>query len=202
MCRRAGLGLMLAAAVLLAVLPACQWTQEHPKLATGAAVGAAGGAIAGGLIGGTRKGVIWGGLLGALAGGAVGAYMDHQDNTAAETNAAHNYTADQGVQLQIVSVTADPQSVVPGKDVALKVKYAVMAPDPQQQITVTEKRVVNLNGEKMADHSTEVARTPGTWTSTLPITLPETAPKGTYQVEVTVTVGGQSTSMTTSFAVQ
>lgn len=193
---------MLAATLMLVVLPACQVTQEHPKAAMGAGIGAAGGAIAGGLLSGSRKGMIYGALAGALAGGIVGAVMDHQDKTAAETNATHNYKPDQGVQLQVENATADPQSVAPGKDVALKMTYAVMAPNPQQQVALTERRLVTLNGEMMVDRSTDVSHVPGTWTSTLPVTLPDNAPKGTYQMVVTVSSGGQSTSMTTTFTVQ
>lgn len=199
--RRAGIGLMLAAALMLVVLPACQVTEEHPKAAVGAGVGAVGGALIGGLAGG-RRGMIYGALAGALTGVVVGAVLDHQDKTAAETNTTHNYKADQGVQLQIESATADPQTVSPGKDVALKMTYTVMAPDPQQQVNVTERRLVTLNGQMVVDRSTDVSRTPGTWTSALPVTLPDSAPKGTYQMEVTVSSGGQSNSMTTTFTVQ
>jgi hypothetical protein len=196
------MGLALAAALLLVALPACQYAREHPKTATGAGVGAAGGAIAGGLISGSRKGMVWGGVLGALAGGLLGAYADHKDKSATETMAAHNYSPDQGVQLTMESVTADPQSVSPGQSLELRMRYALMAPEPEQEMQVTETRTVTLNGHKVVDRTVEVYRAPGTYSSTQPVTLPPDAPSGTYQMTATVTVGNLSSSMTGTFTVQ
>jgi len=202
MFRKAGVGAMLAAAVMLVVLPACHWAREHPKTATGAGVGAAGGAIAGGLISGKRKGMVWGGLIGALAGGLLGAYADHKDKAADETLADTNYDPQSGVQLMVKSVSAEPQSVSPGQKVDLKMTYAVLAPQSEQEVEVTETRLVTLDGEKMADPSVQRYRTSGTWSSTQPVTLPADAPSGTYQVEAKVTSGDLSSSMTTTFVVK
>ncbi len=202
MCRKAGIGTMLAAAVMLVLLPACQWSREHPKTAGGAGIGAAGGAIAGGLISGKRKGMVWGGLLGALAGGLLGAYADHKDKTADEAMADSSYDPQVGVQLVMKSVSAEPKSIAPGQDVDLKMTYTVLAPQSDQEVDVTETRLVTLNGEKVADPSTQRYRTSGIWSSTQPVRLPGNAPSGTYQVEAKVTTDNLSSSMTTTFVVR
>ena len=202
MTKRTGIAPMLAASLMMVVLPACTFTQEHPGLATGAGIGAAGGAIAGGLITGGRRGMLWGALAGALVGGAIGAYKDSQDKTAAETNATHSYTPEKGVQLQMESVAAEPQSATPGQDVSLKATYAIMAPDPQQQIEIKETRTITLNGQNVANTEITVVRAPGTRTSTVPITLPDNAKAGTYELKIAVSTGEQSSSMTTTFTVQ
>lgn len=200
--RTKGIGIMLAAAVMLTVLPACQWAREHPKTAAGAGIGAAGGAIIGGLASGSRKGMVIGGLLGALAGGLLGNYEDHKDRNAADTMRANNYDPQSGVQLQMQSVAADPQSISPGENVDLKMTYAVMAPRPRHEVGITETRTVTLNGQKVVDQTIQVYRVAGTYTSMQPVTLPADAPRGTYQMEETVTSGAQSSSMTGTFSVQ
>ncbi len=189
MVREAGMGAMLAASAMLVVLPACQWAQEHPKTATGAGLGAAGGAIAGGLISGRRKGMVWGGLLGALAGGLLGAYADHKDRSAEATRADANYDPQSGVQLMMKKASVEPKTVSPGQEVDLKMTYVVLAPQSQQEVKLTERRVVQLNGETEIDHGSEVYRTSGTWSSTQPVTLPANAPSGTYEFKATVTSG-------------
>jgi hypothetical protein len=194
--------MVLAAAVMLTLLPACQWAQEHPKTATGAGVGAAGGAIVGGLASGSRKGMVIGGLLGALAGGLIGNYEDQRDRNASDTMQANSYDPQKGVQLQMKSVSADPQAVSAGGTVDLKMTYAVMAPQAEQEVEVTEARTVTLNGEKVVDRSIQVYRVSGTYTSTQPITLPADAPRGTYQMEETITSGARSSSMTGTFNVE
>ena len=202
MTRKTGIAPMLAATLMLVIAPACTFTQEHPGLATGAGIGAAGGAIAGGLITGGRRGMIWGALAGALVGGAIGAYKDSQDKTAEQTNATHSYTPDKGVQVQMESVAAEPQSATPGQDVALKATYAIMAPDPQQQIEIKETRTITFNGQNVATTENTVLRAPGTRTSTVPITLPNSAKTGTYELTIAVSTGGQSSSMSATFTVQ
>ena len=196
---RTGKVVSLVAAILL-VLPACEWIEEHPKMVTGAAIGMAGGAIAGGLYKG-KKGMLWGAFLGGLAGGAIGAYLDHKDKTAAATNEQYGYQPTQGVQLDLVNVAATPSTVAPGGTVTLEATYALMAPDPAQALLVTESRVVTLNGVTVAQNEIQKDRTPGTYTSTVPITLPGTAEKGTYQLLVTVTGAGQSMQRAAAFTV-
>lgn len=190
-----------AAAAVMLLAAGCQTIEENPKTTLGAGVGAAGGAVVGGLAGG-KRGAIIGALVGAFAGGAVGQYLDHQDKTAAQTNADRNYEPAQGVRLDFTNVTADPAAVAPGGEVQLAATYALMAPNEQQTFPVTETRTVLLNGVKVAESSRTVDRTPGTYTSKLPVTLPGTATTGTYDYTVTVAAGGQSNQLTLAFKVE
>jgi len=138
------------------------------------------------------------------AGMGVGTYVDHQDKSASQTSAEHNYQADQGVRLEFTNVTTDPVAASPGQQVQLVATYALMAPDAQQHFQVTEDRLVTLNGEKVAPQtSTTVDRTPGTWTSKVSLTLSPTAAKGTCQLQVTASAAeGPSCQLACSFTVE
>lgn len=71
-----------------------------------------------------------------------------------------------------------------------------------QSVSVRETRELRHNGVLVANPTTEFARQGGTFTSTVPITLPTTATAGTYEVTVTVAVGDRLSRGTTTFAVQ
>jgi len=199
MLKRTGTPLSLLA-VLLLLVPGCSFLDEHQKAAIGAGVGALAGAGIGYAAKG-KKGALWGGLAGALVGGLIGAYLDHKDKSAEQTNQAHSYQPTQGVRLELVGAGTDPAAIAPGGQVALQATYALMAPNTEQELQVTETRLITLNGVKVADPSITVARTPGTYTSKVPITLPPTATRGTYQLLVTVAAGGQSSQLQSSFDV-
>ena len=187
-------------ALLLVAVPGCDFLKEHQKAAIGTGVGALGGAGIGYAIKG-KKGALVGGLVGALAGGAIGAYLDHRDKTAQQTNNAHNYQPTQGVRLELVGAGADPMAVAPGAQVTLQATYALMAPNPQGELQVTETRLLTLNGVKVAEVTDNVSRAPGTYTSNRPITLPPSAARGNYQYVVTVSASGQSSQLASNFAV-
>ena len=190
--------MILAAIVLLA--PSCQFLEEHQKAAIGVGAGAVGGGAIGAVVGG-KKGAVIGAVAGALAGGALGVYLDHKDKTAEETQRAHNYSPEQGVLIELTGVSADPGTVAPGGEVSLLATYAVMAPRPQRQLEVKETRLVALGGVTVAEATVSVVRTPGTYTSELPIMLPAGAARGTYSFTVTVETAGQSSQLTSSFTV-
>jgi hypothetical protein len=183
------------------LLPGCGFIKEHKKAAIGVGAGALGGAAVGGLVKG-KDGAIVGGVIGALAGGAIGAYMDHKDKTAQETLADHDYTADEGLRLEMVKAVVEPEVVKPGDKVMLKATYAVMAPDPEQELVVQEQRTVLLDGTTVADLGVDMNRTTGTYTSEVPLTISGTATPGTYELRIRVTAGGQSSTLGTSFVVQ
>ncbi|HSB68161.1 MAG TPA: glycine zipper domain-containing protein [Candidatus Methylomirabilis sp.] len=196
------------AVVLLVVLSSalglggCETIQENPKTAVGAGVGAAGGALAGGLIGRSTTGVVVGGLVGALAGGAIGQYMDRQDRTAAQAASDTGYKPAQGTVVRVERVQTDPVSVPPGGTVNLAMTYTVLTPNPNQSVTVSETREVRHNGALVANPTTSFARTSGTFTSALPITLPAGAARGSYEVTTTVAVSDRSSRGVTTFLVR
>jgi len=189
---------VLCVAALLA--QGCGWVEQHQKAAIGVGVGAVAGGLVGAAVKG-KKGAVVGALVGALAGGAIGAYLDHKDKAAEETNQAHDYKATQGVRVELAGVAADPNAVAPGGKVYLQATYAVMAPDMQQQLPVTETRVVTMGGTKVTELASNVTRTPGTYTSQVPIDLPPNAPKGQYQLTVSVAAAGQTAQRSSTFVV-
>jgi hypothetical protein len=76
-----------------------------------------------------------------------------------------------------------------------------MAPDDQQTVRVTETRQVMLNGQKVSETTAQVDRTPGTYSSAVPITLPPEAQRGTYQIHVTLAAAGQTSQQSSAFTV-
>lgn len=199
MVKRLGTPLALLA-VLVLTLPGCEFLKEHKKALTGAAIGAGVGALAGGLYKGS-KGALVGGMLGALAGGIIGEYLYRKEKAADQTYREHSYRPTEGVRVELVGAGAEPTAVAPGAQVTLQATYALMAPNPQQELQVTEARLVTLNGAKVAETTANVSRTPGTYTSKVPITLPPTAAAGTYQYIVTISSAGQSSTLEAAFAV-
>jgi hypothetical protein len=197
---RAGVWLALLAASML-VMPGCEFIKEHEKAAIGVGAGALGGAAIGALAGG-EDGAIVGAVVGALAGGAIGAYLDHRDKSAEETRRDQDYRPAQGVRLELTKTAADPKKVAPGQEVRLEATYAVMTPNPQQEIVVRETRVVTFNGQRVAQAAVEVNRIDGTYTSEVPIKLPAGSASGTYKVRTTVETHGDSSSRTTDFEVR
>lgn len=173
--------------------------EERKGVATGAGVGAAGGAVVGGVLGGTR-GAVLGGLAGGLLGGAIGHYGYDQRRNQQETASAYNYNPSQGNMLKIENATASPQTVNPGGTVNIGMTYAVLSPQGQQQ-NVTETREIKFGNEVVGKPQITVQRTGGTYTSNVPITLPNTAQKGTYTVTTTVQAGNTTDTRQTTFNV-
>jgi hypothetical protein len=183
-------------------LAGCETVQEHQKTAVGTGVGAAGGALAGGLIGHGATGAVVGGLVGALAGGAVGNYLERQDKSRQQAATDASYNPSQGDLVRIDSVQAQPTAVPAGNPVNIQTTYTVLTPNPNQQVTVQETRQVFHNGQLVANPSTTVTRANGTYTSSLPISLPPDADRGSYQVTTIVAMNGKQSSSSTNFTVQ
>ena len=188
-------------AVLVLLLPGCAFLKEHKKAVIGAGIGAVAGAGVGYAVRG-KKGALVGAGLGAVAGAAIGEYLHRRDKTAQQTYQEHSYQPTQGVRVELVGAGADPSTVSPGGQVILQATYALMAPNAGQELQVTETRLVTLNGVKVAETPTNVARTPGTYTSKVPITLPSNAASGNYTYTVTVAAAGQASRLDSAFAVR
>jgi Glycine zipper len=218
---------ILAVVIVVGGLAGCQTTQtgqspgdvasetvrQHPGTVIGAGAGAAGGAVVGGLAGGT-KGAVIGGLLGGLAGGVIGNYIERRDDTATQVATAPApgtppvvaapppiYRPEEGPGVRMDRVLMTPAVVRPGGTVNLGATYTVLTP-AEQWLTVRETREVRYQGELVANPTTQVSRTNGTYTTSLPITLPSTAATGPYEVTTTVALGDRRASQTTTFHVQ
>ena len=179
--------------------------EEHKGAATGAGVGAATGALAGALLGSSgakTEMAIVGGLLGALAGGAIGHYAYDQKRTKDETAKKYDYKPSEGTVIRIEDVSISPSVAKPGDKVAMKMTYAVLGVATGKELEITETREIRYQGEMYGKPQISVSRSDGTYSSSIPLTLPTDAKKGKYSVIMTVQGPTVSDSKETSFQIQ
>jgi len=179
--------------------------EEHKGVATGAGAGAATGAVAGALLG--SKGsktemALLGGLLGALAGGAIGHYAYDQKRTKEETAQKYNYKPSEGTVLRIEDVSVVPSVANPGDKVEMKMTYAVLGVAAGKELEISEIREIRYQGELYGKPEIQVSRNDGTYSSSIPLTLPNDAKKGKYTITMTVKSPSVSDSKEVSFQIQ
>ncbi len=197
--------LVTLATFTLGITGCATMSDEYQGAAKGAGIGAATGALAGALLAGEgsrTKGAILGGLAGALTGGVVGNYTADQKSTAAETANKYGYQPSTGIMLKVVSTLASPATVQPGGTVNLIAGYAVMSPTPSTPVAITESHEIRLNNELVGNPSVNVSHPAGTYSSNIPLTLPQNAKKGIYKVTTTISTASGKQSRETSFTVQ
>lgn len=166
----------------------------------GAGSGAAIGAIAGQLIGGNTKATLIGAAIGAVVGGLVGSYIDQQNATRAD--AAKKYQYDEKVaKLEVESASATPDRVAPGSAIDSSVQYTTLSPNKEQQVAITERRVLVGEQESFDLSERKVMREQGTHTSTAKVNLPKDLPKGNYTLVTTITDGQITKTSKIPFAV-
>lgn len=176
--------------------------EENKGAATGAGIGAATGAALGAVVGGDTKSAVIGGVLGALIGGAIGHYYYDQKKTRTETADQYRYRSAEGPLLRVEDASVAPQTVSPGGTVEMKMTYAVLTPAEATELSVTEKREIRLNGELVGNPQVTVVRKGGTYSSSIPLTLPADARKGLYVVTNTVQSGNLSEQIQSAFTVR
>ena len=191
-----------ATITLIAFLMGATGCASIPEEHRGAAVGAGVGAVAGGLIGDGTKGTIVGGLVGALIGGAIGHYFYDRKRTRARTQEAYKYNPAQGALLTLEDASTAPQNIVAGQSVNLSMTYAVLNPTAGATMDITETREITYNGQIVGRPEVRVARSDGTYTSTIPLKLPANAQKGVYQVKSTVMAQNASDIRVAQFSVR
>jgi hypothetical protein len=194
--RRLVLSLFIFA--LIVSLTGCATMEEHK----GATVGAVLGATAGVLLGGDTEGRVVGGLIGALVGGAIGHYAYDQNRTREETVNTYNYQPSQGSIVTIEKASASPEVVSPGDIVEIRITYAVLNPSSEMETSLTEIREITHNGELVGKPEATVSRTSGTYTSTIPIRLPENSGRGIYDVRTIVQSQNAKDERQVTFTVQ
>jgi hypothetical protein len=183
----------------------CETTQEHKGAATGAAVGAATGAAAGAALG--KKGsrvetAIIGGLVGALVGGAVGHYAYDKKKTQQETAQKYDYQTSEGTIVRIEDLSAVPAIVKPGDKVELGATYALLGPSADADIKITEIREIRHEGDLVGRPEVTVTHKGGTYSTTVPLFLPQNAKTGTYRVLTTIQAPNAQDSRETTFVVK
>ncbi len=167
---------------LIVTIIGCATMEEHK----GATVGATLGAAAGVLLGGDTEGRIVGGLLGALVGGAIGHYAFDQNRTSEETAKTYNYQPSQGSMVTIESASASPKTIYPGETVEIRITYVVLNPTPETVTSLKEVREITHNEKIVGKPEVTVSRSSGTYTSTIPIRLPDDSDPGVYHVRTIV----------------
>ena len=197
-----GICLVLVAVSFVGCATVEQTVRENPKTAAGAATGAAGGALLGGLVFRGATGAVVGGLLGGLAGGLIGNSMESQKRDRTTTAQDYQYVSTQGTVVRIEQVEVEPATVRPGERVNLIAHYALLTPDSDQRVTVTERWDISRGGQAAGNPVHTVQRPGGTWASALPMTLPTNARTGTYRVALTVQAAESSDSATATFTVR
>jgi outer membrane lipoprotein SlyB len=183
---RKWIAVIVVAAFAMAPMSCANIPEEHKGATTGAAVGAAAGTLAGMAFGSGTKAALTGAILGAVIGGVVGHYYYDQKRSREQTAQAYGYQPTSGTMLRIESAGATPTSVKPGQTVDLQMTYAVLTPDPNSSVAITESREIRYNGQLLGRPEVNVSRTGGTYTSSVPIVLASDAKKGTYTVLTTV----------------
>ena len=186
--------------ILTLTLAGCETIPaEHMGATVGAGAGAATRAAAGAILGDT-KGAVVGGLVGALVGGAIGHYGYDQQRDREETEALYNYEEDYGTMLSIEETDIKPEYIYPGDTVDIQVTYALM--NPQGVTPVREIRQITHEGQLVGKPEVSVERSAGTYTSTIPLHLPDTAAQGIYEVTTIVESDTARDTQRTSFRVR
>lgn len=202
---RQGIALLLCLFLVTGGTLGCAAIEEqvkaHPETALGAGIGAAAGMLTGGLIFGNAAGTLVGGLLGGLTGGVIGNVVEARSWDRSTTSQRYRYNPAQGTILRIEAVEAHPAQIHPGDTINLNMRFAVLAPNDQQTVQVTERRQISFNGSAVGDSTLQVQRMGGTWTSSQPLILPANAASGSYQVVMTVKADGKEAAQHTTFTV-
>lgn len=175
---------------------------ENPALCTitGAVLVGGLGAVLGAL-GGGKKGAAIGAGAGAAAGALVaaaycfkmGPFESREVKGYEETRSATNYQADQGDVVQITRYSLTPAAIAPGNLVVLNATYSVMAPNPNQEVPITETRILKRFNpakktyEELGRVDTPVTVKPGTRQADGKFPVPSGTPVGQYVVVLVVT---------------
>ena len=202
---RQGIALLLCVLLIVGGTLGCATIEEqvkaHPQTAIGAGVGTAVGLLTGGLIFHSATGTLLGGLIGGLAGGVIGNVMEARSQDRASTAQQYNYSPAKGTMVRIEGVEAHPGQIRAGETINLNVRFAVLSPNPQQMVLVSERLQIFFNSSVVGDSTLQAQRQAGTWTSSQPVTLPANAQSGSYRVVMSVKAEGTEATQQTNFTI-
>jgi|GEM_PF-1489639 len=174
---------------------------------TGAVTGAGLGALAGAIAGnGSTKSILVGTAIGlaagALAGAIIGNYMDKKQKTAVETASAYQYQPREGLVVKMEDVRVEPEAIQPGGSSRLVMKYALLDPDSNKNISVVERRHIVSGSDVLKEIGPKaISRNSGTYYSEQEVTFPKNLPEGKYALKGIVEAEGKTTSQETYFRV-
>src|SRR5574337_72232 len=143
---RKGIALLLCVFLVAGGTVGCATIEEqvkaHPETALGAGIGTAAGMLTGGLIFGNAAGTLVGGLLGGLTGGVIGNVVEARAQDRAATSQQYRYNPTQGTVLRIEAVEVHPTQIHPGDTINLNMRFALLIPNAQQTVLVSERRQI------------------------------------------------------------
>jgi len=144
---------------------------------------------------------VTGGFLGAFRAESFGEYSYEKKRTKEETAKKYNYKPSQGILIKIEAASVVPGRVRAGETVKLSMTYAVLGAASRNELTITETREIRYKGELFGKPKIYVPRGDGTYSSSIPVTLPSSAKKGQYKVLLTVQTHKRSISKEATFYV-
>lgn len=148
-----------------------------------------------------HRGAMPGVLSGALVGGSIGDYAIDQKRSADVTAGDYHYRPETGTLVKIESVSIEPYTVQSGGRVELRATYAVLAEDFTHSLPVTLTYEIRYDQELVGKLTVEVGHSSGTYSSTVPLALPDKAPAGTYRVLTSLRAGEVVDSRETTLVV-
>lgn len=167
--------------------------------AGGAAAGAAVGAAAGR---GDWKAILIGAGVGAILAAtacfAIAEYNSRQVKDYQETSQAISYQPSQGDAVQITHYSITPAAAAPGSQVVFNATYHVMTPNPDQEIPITETRIVKTYDpttnqyRELGRVANQVTVKPGTRQADGKLDVRSGVGEGQYRVIFQVAKNGQS----------
>ena len=150
------------------------------------------------------RGTLIGGVSGAVIAGtacfAMAEYQSRQVKGYAETRQAVNYQPAQGGVVAVTQYAMTPAAASPGTQVAFKATYYVMTPNPDEDVPITETRIVNLYDREAGGYkelgrvASQVTVKPGTRQADGKWDIRSGVAEGQYQVVFQVARSGQRDS--------
>jgi len=171
-----------------------EWLATQSRAKSHAIVGAFAGAVLGAVSARLSGGDPWqGAAAGAIIGAAAGFNIGkRQDRIYAQRDLAVRqvqYERAQGYVASIEEVAFDPAKPKPGQKATLYVRYMIIGPDPNEEISVKMFRGLKYGEDYImgaGPNEFVVPRGGGIVESTMEVTLPEKAPQGTYSIEALI----------------
>lgn len=171
----------------------------------GAAVGGLSGAGLGAAISAATGGNAWlGALIGGVVGSVAGALIAPElERSRAEAVAQTRYTPKQGRRLILEGAEIVPAIAKPGDEIRVKVRYSVLAPDPQATVPVSETWQFKFKNQPVGEPIRKPMqyKAQGGYSSTYKFNVTRDFPPGNYHVLVTISNGKISRSIGRSFSI-
>lgn len=129
-------------------------------------------------------------------------FADRQAGTREETAREYGYDGKRPL-LEIREHALSHTELSPGDTLDTTLRYALLAPDPQAQVVVTESRILLFGRDGIELKKREIARSQGIVSSSMRLTLPRGLTNGRYALVTTVAAPGtERKSVTASFVVR